>query len=166
VPDTGRSSSLSYKTRPSGLVAKEQRVDDLEGGRTLQAHIKSFVRHSHRTAPELERFAFRILENRVVLKTKLRRAIRIGIGLRPESLLKGANWAKFTGFRKQCPARRAGSFGITVRIRIPVHVWVAVSDWCERLIGKLAGGSATRFAACPEPRSFRSLRSLPGNINR
>ena len=138
MPDTGRSSSLSYKTRPSGLVAKELRVDDLEGGRTLQVHIKSFVRHSHRTAPELERFAFRILENRVVLKTKLRRAIRIGIGLRPKSLLKGANWAKFTDFRKQRTARRTGWFRIRVRIRIPVHVSVAAFEGSETLIGKIS----------------------------
>jgi hypothetical protein len=69
------------------------RIDDLKGGRTLQVDIESFVRRAHRSVPELKRFALRILENRIVLKTKLGRAIRNRIGFRPESLLKSAHWA-------------------------------------------------------------------------
>jgi len=77
-----------------------QQIDDLKGGRTLQLNIESFVRHAHRPVPELKRFAFRILENRVVLKTKFGRAIRNRIGLRPERLLKGAHWAEYAVVRQ------------------------------------------------------------------
>ena len=84
--------------------------------------IKSLIRHAHRSAAELKRFTLPILENRVMLKTELGRGIRMGIGLRPKSLSQGAHWTGFTGFRKQRATRWAGAFGITVRIRIPVHV--------------------------------------------
>ena len=55
--------------------------------------IGRFVSHAHPAVPEFKRFTLRILENRVMLKTKLGSTIRIGISLRPESLLQGANWA-------------------------------------------------------------------------
>ena len=53
-----------------------------------------------------------------MLKTEFRRAIRIGIGLRPESLLQGAHWAECAVVRQQRTTNRASSFALDCRPRM------------------------------------------------
>ena len=53
-----------------------------------------------------------------MLKTEFRRAIRIGIGLRPESLLQGAHWAECAVVRQQRTTNRASSFALDCRHRM------------------------------------------------
>src|ERR1700751_4462451 len=89
----GCSPSLSHKAPTGRLIADEPSANNLQRDCTSQIDVESLVSHPHSTAPQFKRLSFCILENRVMLKTKFRRTVRIGIGLRPESLLQGAHWA-------------------------------------------------------------------------
>ena len=103
---------------PSGLVAKELRIDDLEGGRALEVDIKGFVCYSHRSAPELKRFTLRIPENRVMLKAEFGSGIPSRLALCLDCLSQGANWAVCAVVRQQRTTHRAGSFGRGCRHRM------------------------------------------------
>jgi hypothetical protein len=80
--------------------------------------INGFVGNSHAAAAELHRRSIFVFENRVVLKTELRRRVQNGFALGFGNLSQSANGTKFSLFRKQRAALRASSFGWGCRHRM------------------------------------------------
>src|ERR1700751_3108951 len=91
--DARRRPRFPQETAPGSFVTDELRANDLQSHRATEVGIDGLVGYPHASMPQLKRLSVLVSKNLVMLKTKLRRAIRIGIGLRPESLLQGANWA-------------------------------------------------------------------------
>src|ERR1700746_2536326 len=112
VVDAGCGPGFPQETAPGSFVTDELRTNDLQSHRATEVGIHGLVGYPHASMPQLQGLSVLVSKNLVMLKTKLRRAIRIGIGLRPESLLQGANWAVRAVVRQLRTAHRAGSFAL------------------------------------------------------
>jgi NAD(P)-dependent dehydrogenase (short-subunit alcohol dehydrogenase family) len=109
-----------------------------------------------------------ILENPVVIKTKLGRDIRKRIALRLDGLSQRANRAKFSLFRKQRAALRASSFGWGCRHRILLAIGILL-DFVQTGLRKESaprGGINFRFGLFTDRvSSYHASRETFGPIS-
>ena len=75
VTDAGRCACFTQKAKPCRFVVEISCADDLQRHRTVKVHVERFVRDTHRTATQLDRFPIFAGHHLVVLKS-LRRPFR------------------------------------------------------------------------------------------